>query len=89
VYVETGDVEMIHESGDAGAAVEQPLTVALDSNVIDQREIGDKRFELVSEKEAGGTVKVLIRAVHRTSGESAWETVIDEVPLRSPKPLRP
>jgi hypothetical protein len=89
VSVESGDVELVDESGDLGAAVEQPMISATDSNVIEQRQVGDERFQLVTENEASGTVKVLVRAVHRTSGKSAWEIVIDEVPLRRPKLLRP
>jgi hypothetical protein len=88
VDLDTGTVELLPESTDVtGASVGQPETSAAESNVLEQQEIGDKRFQLVADTQAGGAIKVLVRAVERASGKMLWETLIEEAPLQRPKRL--
>lgn len=88
--LETGAIELLHEQLDNAAAfARQPVKSVSEADVLEQQEIGDKRFELVAQGGSGGSVKVLLRALNRDSGKMAWQNLLEEAPLRRPKPLRP
>jgi hypothetical protein len=88
--LETGTIELLDEEIDnAVALARQPGKSVAEADVLEQQEIGDKRFQLVAQAETDGTVKVLLRAVERNSGKVVWQSLLEEAPLRRPKPLRP
>jgi hypothetical protein len=90
VALETGDVELLDEPIDSTAvSTGQTARSTAEPDVVEQQEIGDKFFQLVAQSGAGDIGKVLVRAIERQSGKTLWETVIEETPLRRPKPLRP
>ena len=89
VALETGDIELLDEPIDSTAVSLGTARSTAEPDVVEQQEIGDKFFQLVAQSGAGDIVKVLVRAVERKSGKTLWETVIEEAPLRRPKPLRP
>lgn len=90
VDLDTGAVELLPESTEVtDDSVGQPATSTAEPNVLEQQELGDKRFQLVADTQAGGAIKVLIRAVDRASGKMVWETLIEEAPQYRPKRLRP
>lgn len=90
VDLETGAVEFLPAPTDAtDRPVGQPEISTAEPDVTEQQEIGDKRFELVGDTQAGGAIKVLVRAVDRASGKTVWETLLEEAPLQRPKRLRP
>ena len=90
VDLDTGAVEILPESSDVmDDSVAQPETSTAEPNVLEQRDLGDKRFQLVADMQAGGPVRVLLRAVDRASRKVLWETLIEEAPQQRPKRLRP
>jgi len=90
VDLDTGAVELLPESTDVtDHSVGQPATSTAEPNVLEQQELGDKRFQLVADTQAGGAIKVFVRAVDRASGKMVWETLIEEAPQYRPKRLRP
>jgi hypothetical protein len=90
VALDTGDIELLDEPIDsAPVSIGQTARYTAEPDVVEQQEIGDKFFQLVARSDTEDMVKVLVRAVERQSGKTLWETVIEETPLRRPKPLRP
>ena len=90
VHLETGAIEMLGEPVEnAAVSARRPAKSVSEANVLKQQEIGDKRFQLVAQIETGGTVKVLLRGIERKSGKTVWQRLLEEAPLRRPKPLRP
>jgi hypothetical protein len=90
VDLETGTTELLDEEIDnAVTFARQPGKSVAEADVLEQQEIGDKRFQLVAQAETDGTVKVLLRAIERNSGKMVWQSLLEEAPLRRPKPLRP
>jgi hypothetical protein len=71
---------------DAGEQQAGPTPAGPD--VVETREIGERRFELAAKARDGGTVQLVLRAADRQSGRILWESVIDEGPLQRPRPLR-
>ena len=90
VALETGDIELLDEPIDSTAvSIGQTAGSTAEADVVEQQEIGDKFFQLVARSDTEDRIKLLVRAVERQSGKTLWETVIEETPLRRPKPLRP
>ena len=90
VDLETGAIELLDEEIDNAAAFAREAAKSVaEADVLEQQEIGDKRFQLVAQAETDGTVKVLLRAIERKSGKMLWQSLLEEAPLRRPKPLRP
>jgi hypothetical protein len=90
VDLETGTTELLDDEIDnAVTFARQPGKSVAEADVLEQQEIGDKRFQLVAQAETDGTVKVLLRAIERNSGKMVWQSLLEEAPLRRPKPLRP
>ncbi|MBI2361672.1 MAG: PQQ-like beta-propeller repeat protein [Deltaproteobacteria bacterium] len=90
VDVDTGEVEELPGAvGDVPEAPSEEAPSSLSPDVLEQRDIGNKSFQLLTRNTAGGTVQMLVRAVHPDTGQVAWETIVDEVPVRRPKPPRP
>ena len=88
--LETGAIELLHdEVENAAAFAGQPVKSVSEGEVLEQQEIGDRSFQLVAQSETSGTVKVLLRAIERNSGKMVWQSLLEEAPLRRPKPLRP
>jgi hypothetical protein len=88
--LETGAIELLDKEIDNSVAfARQPGKSAAEADVLEQQEIGDKRFQLVAQAEINGTVKVLLRAIDRNSGKMVWQSLLEEAALRRPKPLRP
>jgi outer membrane protein assembly factor BamB len=92
VDVDSGAVEALPEPAVAVASVHAdagaPAAPASEPDVLEQADIGGTRFQLVV-RDAGERVRTLIRAVDRGTGQTVWETVIDEAPRRRPRPPRP
>jgi len=89
VQVDSGALEPLPESAAAPEHLGEPVAPVSDPEVLEQRDIGAKRFQLVARGGAGKSVQVLVRAVDHVTGRTVWETVIDEEPARRPRPLRP
>jgi PQQ-like domain len=89
-HLDTGEVEELPQA--AGAPPESVPSETVPSpapDVLEQQDIGNRRFQLVVRNVAGGTVQLRVRAVDPETERTAWETVIDEAPLRRPRPPRP
>ena len=89
VHLDSGDVEPLPEPAATPEQVDEPVAPASDPEVLEQQDIGAKRFQLLARGGAGSNVQVLARAVDRETGRTVWETVIDEEPSSRPRPLRP
>ncbi|HEX6675386.1 MAG TPA: PQQ-binding-like beta-propeller repeat protein [Actinomycetes bacterium] len=89
VQVDTGALEPLPEPAAALEHPDAPAAPVPDPEVLEQRDLGTNRFQLVARGGAGRSVQVLVRAVDRATGRTAWETVIDEEPRSRPRPLRP
>jgi hypothetical protein len=88
--LETGAIELLDEEIDNAVAFARPPGKSVaEADVLEQQDIGDQHFQLVARAETDGTVKVLLRAVERNSGKVVWQSLLEEAPLRRPKPLRP
>jgi hypothetical protein len=89
VDLDSGAIEPLPESAAMAEPVAEPALASAEPDVLEQREIGDRRYQLFARSGAGGMTEMLVRAVDRATGATAWETVIDQAPTRRPKPLRP
>jgi hypothetical protein len=89
VDLETGELEILDENKQTQDASPPQSPPSPDPDVLEQQEIGDKRFQLVAERGEDSSVRTLLRAIDLKSGETAWETLIEKSPLRRPKSLRP
>jgi hypothetical protein len=90
VHVDSGALESLPESAAVPEHLDASVAPVSDPEVLEQRDIGTNRFQLVARGGAGGrSVRVLVRAVDQVTGRTAWETVIDEEPRSRPRPLRP
>jgi len=90
VDLATGEIEEL--SNAAGAAPEPPPDenpAFSTPDVLEQRDFGDKSFQLLARNIAGGAVQMLVRALDPKSGRVAWETIVDEASAQRPKPPRP
>ena len=90
VDLETGAIELLHEDVETTAGLAAPPAIAAsEDDVLEQQDIGDKRFQLIAQSGTGGTVKVLLRAIEGKNGKTLWQSLLEEAPLRRPKALRP
>jgi hypothetical protein len=84
----SGTVQAVHAGIPAGPGIGDQLPDA-PADVLEQRDVGGKRLQLVVRTGGTETAEVLIRAIDPTSGHTLWETVIDDLPNRRPPRLRP
>jgi outer membrane protein assembly factor BamB len=90
VDLTTGRVEELsNEEGGAPKPPSDENPPSSTPDVLEQRDLGDKAFQLLARKIAGGTVQMLVRALDPKSGRIAWETIVDEALAQRPKPPRP
>jgi PQQ enzyme repeat len=89
VHVDSGALEPLPEPAAEPEHLDTWVAPSSDPEVLEQQDIGTNRFQLVARGGAGRNVEVLVRTVDRTTGRTAWETVIDEQPRSRPRPLRP
>jgi hypothetical protein len=81
---EVGDAP--HDAGTAPAAAGIP---SAEPEVIEQHDIGGRRFQLRAHPTEAGTSRLLARALDAATGRVEWESAIDETGARRPRPPRP
>lgn len=72
----------------SGEPVAETGPAALAPDVLEQRTVGARRYELALQSGAQ-SARTTLRARDARSGALLWETIIDEGLRRPPKPLRP
>jgi PQQ enzyme repeat len=91
VDVDTAAVEPLPAPAVAAGPADEPEPPppASDPDVLEQADIGARRYQLVVRDLADDRVQQRIRAVDRGTGRGVWETALDEAPSSRPPPPRP
>lgn len=89
--VETGEIEVIPAAAGRGARLaEAPAAssaASTEPDVIEQHDIGNRRFQLVAR--TAEKTELLVRALDLENWQTLWETAVEEASSRGPRPLRP
>jgi hypothetical protein len=90
VDVATCAVEMLDDAElpDAAPAPSRGGLPSSEPEVLEQHEVGGRRFQLLARRSPEGTVRFILRAMD-AAGQTAWESTIGEGPLQRPRRARP
>jgi PQQ-like domain len=88
--VKTGAIEeLLNGPGTAPEPLPDEERPASAPDVLEQRDVGNKSFQLLARDTPRGAVQMLVRALDPKTADTLWETVVDETLARRPKPPRP